>query len=385
MNLLLTALGVVAAATFALQAAVAQTLVVDAANGPGTNFTDLATATAAAPSGAVLIVRPGDYGLTQIMIQGKSLTVLAEPGAILAGSTMLSISGITAAQSVLVRGFAMQAPTLTFGGIVVNCESNAGLVCLENMTVGGGSIGSVSLIANGCAALWLRGCTFSAVARFTNCEGVARNCTMSGNAQSISTDSFVQNGGSVQLVDCILKGFSGFAGSPAAQLNGGSLRLLGSTSLTGGSGLVGSAGLAIAGTGSVRRDTGVSLTGGGTVVAPTITMATTNMPYMTVDEVPPAGTLAAALHGPHGHVGFLLVSLIGSPFPLPFLVDTVWLDPFSMLIVTSGVPGPGAPVAASISMPAISTTLGFKICWQGLTVDAVAGFQISNAEYSVVH
>src|SRR5437762_9224013 len=41
--------------------AIAQTFIVDAANGPGTNFTEIATAVAAVPDGAVLMVRAGSY------------------------------------------------------------------------------------------------------------------------------------------------------------------------------------------------------------------------------------------------------------------------------------------------------------------------------------
>lgn len=384
MHRLLTSLRFVPLAALAMQAALAQTFVVDVANGPGTNFTDLGTATAAVPSGAVLVVRPGVYG-GQILIHGKSLTVLAEPDAKLGGSTLVSIQGIAATQSVFVRGLQMQAPPMTFGGIAISCQTSAGPICLENMTVGPASIGPVSFEAAGCSSLWLRGCSFSVSARFTNCDAVLRGTYVQAFGQSISLDAVVQSGGSVQLVDCIVTGRGGFFGNPAVQMTGGTLRLLGGTTITGGTSVTGPPGLAIAGTGTVRRDLGVTLSGGGTVVAPTITVTTVEMPRLTVDEVLPAGTVETKLHGPIGHAGFVLVSLTGPSFPLPFLADSVWIDPLSMLVVVSGIPGPGAPVAASISMPAVSTTLGFQIVWQGLTLEATAGFQISNAEYNVVH
>ena len=384
MNLLQATLRVVSSATLALHAALAQTFVVDVANGPGTNFTDLGTATAAVPSGAVLVVRPGVYG-GQILIHGKSLTVLGEPAAKLGGSTLVSIQGIAATQSVFVRGLQMQAPTQTFGGIGISCQSSAGPICLENLTVGPVSIGPVSFEAVGCSSLWLRGCSFSAWARFTNCDAVLRGSFIQAYGQTTSLEAVVQTGGSVQLVDCTVTGRAGFVGNPGVQINGGSLRLLGGTTITGGTSAFGPSGLAITGTGTVRREPGVTLSGGGTVVAPTITVVRVEMPRLTVDEVLPAGTVEAKLHGPIGHAGFVLVSLTGPSFPLPFLADSVWLDPLSMLVVVSGIPGPGAPVAASISMPAVSTTLGFQIVWQGLTLEATAGFQISNAEYNVVH
>jgi pectin methylesterase-like acyl-CoA thioesterase len=61
-------------------AAGAQTFVVDAANGPGAHFTEITAALQAVPEGAVLRVRAGDYA--SFTIDGRSVTVLGEPGAV---------------------------------------------------------------------------------------------------------------------------------------------------------------------------------------------------------------------------------------------------------------------------------------------------------------
>lgn len=107
------------------------------------------------------------------------------------------------------------------------------------------------------------------------------------------------------------------------------------------------------------------------------------MPHVTVVDVPPTGTVDARLHGPQGQPGLLIVSLTGPVFSLPFLADTVWLDPLSMLVLAAGVPGPGAPVASQVFVPAVSTTVGFQLAWQGLTLDTT-GLQISNPVYTIV-
>ena len=60
-------------------ARLAQTFVVDVANGPGTNFTSIATAISAVPDGATLLVRPGVYA-EAIRIDGKGLKILGGPG-----------------------------------------------------------------------------------------------------------------------------------------------------------------------------------------------------------------------------------------------------------------------------------------------------------------
>ena len=57
-----------------LLATLVQTIwIVDAANGPGTNFTDLPAAVAAAISGDTILVRPGTY--THFNVSGKALTI----------------------------------------------------------------------------------------------------------------------------------------------------------------------------------------------------------------------------------------------------------------------------------------------------------------------
>ncbi len=54
--------------------------VVDAAGGPGSDFTSISQAASAAANGDVLLVRAGDYG-QEVGLNGKGLTVVAEAGA----------------------------------------------------------------------------------------------------------------------------------------------------------------------------------------------------------------------------------------------------------------------------------------------------------------
>ena len=55
-----------------------QVLVVDASNGPGTNFLDLPPAVSAANPGAIVIVRPGTYSA---IVVDKGITILGDLGA----------------------------------------------------------------------------------------------------------------------------------------------------------------------------------------------------------------------------------------------------------------------------------------------------------------
>lgn len=391
MNLLQATIRVVSSAAFALHVAIAQTFVVDDGGGAGVDFTSLATATANAPDGAVLLVRAGLYTGSPT-ISGKSLTILADPGAeVLAVPglfpTTFLVTGLTSGQSVYIRGLWLRSPGITSRALL-RCANNAGLVCIEDVVPSPANAGPTEFEATSCAALWLRDCGFGTRAMLTTSEAVLVGCQVPAPNNAFQQSGIQVNGGNTQLVDCLVRGVPAStapSAGPAVSMNGGTLRLLGSTQLVGGNVFSTIVGLAIAGTGTVRSDPGVTLSGGGTVVAPTIALATTPMPHVTVADVLPVGTVQASLHGPNGSAGFVLASLTVPAFVVPGLVaDPIWLDPLSLVILTSGVPGPGAPVVATISLPAVSTTLGFRFAWQGLTFDASAGLQISNPEYTVV-
>src|SRR5687767_13350498 len=83
--------------------------IVDAANGPGTNFTSLPAAVAAASSGDTLIVRQGTYAT--FTVGGKALTMRgAGTGATIvmaaASWNQTVISGVPPGQSFYVSGMA---------------------------------------------------------------------------------------------------------------------------------------------------------------------------------------------------------------------------------------------------------------------------------------
>lgn len=81
--------------------------IVDAASGPGTNYTDIQTAVLAVPDGSTLLVRPGTYA--PVVIDGKGIAILADPSfAITTPLTIgfcLTVQYTQVHQRVLVRGF----------------------------------------------------------------------------------------------------------------------------------------------------------------------------------------------------------------------------------------------------------------------------------------
>src|SRR5262249_13509994 len=109
--------------------AVAQTFVVDASNGPGTNFTDVAAAVAAVPDGATLLVRPGSYA--SFTLNGKGLTILGGPGVQFAGQSAVVMNTLSN-QAVVLRGLAFADGVFGPSPYAVTVDACAGAVLIED-------------------------------------------------------------------------------------------------------------------------------------------------------------------------------------------------------------------------------------------------------------
>ena len=84
--------------------------VVDASNGPGTEFTDLDSAASAAADGDILLVRTGQYFAT--IVQAKSLVIQADTGANVRVDE-ITVRDLPAGGAVVVRGL-----TIDGGGVL---------------------------------------------------------------------------------------------------------------------------------------------------------------------------------------------------------------------------------------------------------------------------
>jgi len=138
----------------------ADVLVVDASNGPGTDFTSLQAAADAAASGDMLLVRSGDYG--GLLIDGKSLSVVADAGAdvsvaFTAPMQMTELRNLAPGQTVLLQGLSLRAipamPTFfTYNGCFVH--DCAGTVWLDDCVV---EFGAPALRVQDCARVIVAG------------------------------------------------------------------------------------------------------------------------------------------------------------------------------------------------------------------------------------
>lgn len=129
--------------TVALGTAFGGVVVVDPANGPGTDFTSLAAAIQAASSGDVLLLRSGIHD-GSFVIAGKSLSIFADDGATVQimnsatgpGAGPALQIGSQVSDPIIVRG--LELSTSVGGGVplvVSGASASGGIVFIEDCTV----------------------------------------------------------------------------------------------------------------------------------------------------------------------------------------------------------------------------------------------------------
>ena len=227
----------VALSLLSLPARAQSVRVVDVAGGPGTEFTSLDAAVQGSASGDVLLVRSGDYDIGTAI--GTSLVLQADEGATVRVSPGLTVRGLPAGESVVVRGLSLGGVmSLAFPGSAIAVFNCQGSVWFEDCTIpgtgslasssGGASVlDSASVVFNRCAF----GPAFDHLIAFQNFVTVNLRRT------------------TAHLFDCTVVGANGLRncdpsteGKPAILAEGGELWITGSV-ITGGQGANGDASL----------------------------------------------------------------------------------------------------------------------------------------------
>ena len=348
--------------------AVAQTFIVDVNSGPGTSFTSIAAAVAAAPEGAVLVVRQGSYD--KFVISNKSLKVLADPGVSVFAANLqqptITVVSLQAGKSVVLRGLDVRPPYPGHSP-QVTVNGCAGSVLLDRIQIEYGRLQATS-----CNQLLVRDAAPGngpLTGQLTNCTTVLERCTffpgLVGTAVTVT-------GGTLQIIDSTVT--SGVVYPPyalvanAVEMQGGDLRLLGNTTL---SSIAVSTSFTVGGSGTVRYDNSVVVAA--PMFAPTITATALEMPTMTTSFA--GGQATASVTGAPGNLVAAAVGLPGPLLQLPGL-DAIWLDLATFTPLGLGVLGT-SPFSAHLSW-ASGPVPGVRAVFQALTFDPTTGFAISN-------
>lgn len=344
-----------------------QSFVVDAAGGPGSQFTNLQAAVLAVPDGSTLLVRTGQYSGFQI--DQKGLTVLADPGAFIydLGSQVRVVNTLPQ-QTVTIRGFEQGS---ILGYPVMWLENNAGRIQLESMQVIpiGGILGAVHI--ENCADVRMLDCIYTPRSFIGN---ACINSTMRASRcvffNAIVSGLYAADS-SVELADTAIIGGTALFPSSVLDLSNSEVRILAGSWLGNPSAPVAT----IDGTGNVRIDPSVPiLVSGGPGFGSGINVTQIVMPVVSASTSPIGGHASASMLGPAGAIGILFVGLATAPNALVPGLDPLILDPLAASVAAGG--GFGPPLNASYT--ATASLLGMAITWQGASLHQANGLQVSN-------
>jgi hypothetical protein len=187
-----------------------RTWIVDASNGPGTDFTDLPPAVVAAAAGDHLLVRPGDYRTPARITM--PLRIRGEPGARVMLAPLpprsFEIAGIAAGQTFVLHGLEVLGPGFSIlGGVkVAGCD---GVVVLSALRIATEDRGIPALHLVDSRAVVLMGCAVSYHTLVERSRVAATACTFDAFHPYTQTAGLTVRQSAVELTQCVATGAHG--------------------------------------------------------------------------------------------------------------------------------------------------------------------------------
>lgn len=378
-----------------------RTWIVDAAAGPGHDFTDLPTALAAAAHGDKLLLRPGGYrGATT----DRGVTI-AGVGATL--RSPLRITGLPLGRTFALVGLSSDPATSSNG--IVECIDNAGTVLLDRLTMQVPRIWfqpvtppclierSDAVVVSQCSFTGSPGARLLASrVTFVHCQLTGSDGYIQGHGGVAGQPALTCEFASVELVACRAKGgamasFPPYVALPGVALTArqSELRLAGAApdGLEAGSGAIGygAAALSVEG-GTLYLDPTLALLSSGglsPIVGQSELRVLRRLPALRVATAPSGGTWRSELHAPLGWLDALCLDL--APAPRSTQAGTLWLDPARLIVVDVGIVDASQRRRVSLPVPARSELLGVALALQSLTLDPIrAASELSNVYAGVI-
>jgi len=361
-----------------------RTWIVDAANGTGTDFTQLPAAISAAKDGDIVLVRKGTYS-GQISTS-KAISLLGEPGATMTSDSWLWITNIPKGRRFVVKGFVIQALVL---------KDNKGRVHLEGLV-----LNTTALIEN-CAGATLNDCRVAGglvvrQSKVVVSRGMYRgfNAGSSGRDPVYSTPGLQAVSSEVMVSEVQVTGGNGathlltvpLLPSPAVLVDASALTVAGSSTLTAGV-FTGFPAWALQGSNRSRLtlDSNATVTSSGGAKAHTgfTAVSVRGLPALSVTGAGLGGTVTVQLRSPQGDSFVLALGLPTEPQPVPPLGD-LWLAPGSLTVLAAGIQGSTGTFQLGAKAPATPSLRGLDFGLQALDGTS-ALIELSNPAVSILH
>ncbi len=354
------------------------TWVVDEFNGPGTDFTDLPAAVAAATNGDTIRVRSGDYSTTLI---DKAIRVLGETGATVSqsfGGPAMQISGIGAGQTLTIRDITFNGTSPLFGAAGVEATSCAGQLVFDSITIEAATPGG-GLALTQCASVSVHDSLVRAMMTCTDSTVTASHSSFLAYDFGPISPGVQADNSTVELNQCVIAGSEGGGHAPAADgLRGWQSHFIvrgdANATIFGGTYIFGTfVAHAINGQGNttLEIDPDVSLN------SPAFNMASIverDMALFSADFE--SGTLDVGLQSEPGDVFGIFIGLPGQRLAVPPF-GAFWIHlPTLAPILSGSIDGTGQ-FSLSIPIPPAAGNAGLGVTLQALTNGSV--FELTNA------
>lgn len=383
-----------------------RTWIVDAANGPGTDFRDLPAAFLRVADGDTLLVRKGNY---KTFKTSKAVRLLGVPGVRVLGTNSLdggiTISSIPAGKTFTLKNVSISGSSFLIGGGLITIQDCAGHVVLDNVeatdpktTAPGPALNlrrakAVTLNNSRCiTGLTATDCTLMA----TGSVFTGRNAQVSFPFPISGTPAIAAVSSTLVLGQCVAQGgngldrqINGLAASPATRTVGGALVIAGDNNSSFQAGRIGVQQAAIpavqGSSGNLLIDPSVTLVpfGNGPAFDGFTLTSRRRLASLTATGVAPGGTLRSELFSPQGHTTVLFASLAANPVLVPAL-GQLWLDPGSLLLLDVGLQDRTEHRRVSTPIPPGASLRGTVLALQALSGFAPR-FELSTAAHVVLH
>lgn len=363
-----------------------RTWIVDAANGAGTDFTDLPPALAAAADGDTILIRTGIYATGKttkgLRLIGRGTPVLRS----LEPDGGLHLRDLPTGSSFVMQGLRLERlardPRTRPTASMLQFENCRGRIHLADLRITDEYSGFDAVYMWHCAAVTMLGCTLQPGVTAWNTRLSSTGCSIRGADQDPNWPT---------------------KGPTNAASVGNSLIEFNQCHVTGGS--MGSSGpllyavVAYASTLVVRGDASARIEGGmngrwssSVIIDPAVTWngPTANVVWILPQQLP---ALVAAGGSSGGSLGIDLKSTPSSPFllvagwPVVPVLDPQhgerWMDA-PVLLLAAGVQDPSGHWRASWPIPADPRLVGTSLALQGIDTSATT-LGISNAAVVVIH
>lgn len=367
-----------------------RTWLVDASNGPGTDFTDLPPAVAAAADGDVLVIRAGTYSEIST---GKALSLLGSTGTRIVTRNWLvpavEVTGLPANKTFAMRNLELSVASNPPVAAPFAFRNNAGRIHLESIlsshpSYSGGDVvdgcrfvSFVDFRAGGYAQLSINASTV-VLARST-LAGRSANMSMMAPLTTAAAPVAFGNG-ELWLVDCTLQGGNGanpigpinplYGPAPGLRTNGGVVHVLGTSAHGVRTGFAQGA--------YTTPVPAIDAPGSTIEIDPAVVLAS----YLNAPPIQGAAAvlthrlaaldaLGGSLGGPlavtlRSGPGDAYVFALGAPSdPLATPIGTLFLDLSAFAVIAQGIQGAGGSTTLTFTLPGDPALRGLSFAFQG--------------------